>query len=223
MSSVESRRALYDDLLLLPGGADGGGAANGYALLAGGRMLLVDAVFRRQLVEARALRAEGFAPAALVLTHRHVAAQANALRAFHAELRVPVYLHRADAAHPHARNKGIPYSDPMGVDDVLSAFGVEAMDFPGHTEGHVLLRWSAHGGVLFTGNSAAAEADGALARPPAAFSHDDELLRRMWAGYHLPTATLCPFHGAPLVDRAADMPRLLHALSAPPLVLAPMP
>jgi glyoxylase-like metal-dependent hydrolase (beta-lactamase superfamily II) len=219
---VESRRALDDDLLLLPGGPAVGGAANGYAILADGRMLLVDAVFRQQLEAVRVLRREGHAPAALVLTHRHAAAQANALRAFHAELRVPVYLHPADALHPHARNKGIPYLDPTGPDDVLAAFGVEAVHFPGHTGGHVLLRWRAHGGVLFTGSAAVVESDG-VARPPAAFSHDDEELRRSWAGFHLPAAALCPFHGPPLVDRAADMPRLLAALSAPALTLAPLP
>ncbi len=224
MSSVESRRALYDDLLLLRGGSFSGERANGYAILSGGRMLLVDAVFRQQLDAVRALRGEGIAPAALVLTHRHAAAQANALRAFHAELRVPVYLHPADADHPQARNKGIPFRDPTTPDALLDEFGVSAVHFPGHTDGHVLLRWSAHGGVVFAGNCATGEgeADG-LSRPPAAFSHDDEQLRRGWAGFALQAASLCPFHGAPFVDRAADMPRFLASLAAPRATLVAVP
>ena len=223
MSSVESRRALYDDLLLLPGGVFCGERANGYAIVAHGRMLLVDAVFREQLDAVRALRREGIAPAALVLTHRHAAAQANALRAFHAELRIPVYLHPADAVHPQARNKGIPYLDPTRTDVALASFGVKTIHFPGHTDGHVLLSWRAHGGVIFTGNCASGAGADGLARPPAAFSHDDELLRRNWAGFADSAASLCPFHGAPLLDRAADMPRLLQSLAAPRLVPAAMP
>lgn len=222
--SAENSRALYDDLLLLSGGASEADRANGYAILARGRMLLVDTVFRQQLVAVRALRDAGYAPAALVLTHRHAAAQANALRALDAELRIPVYLHPADAVHPQARNKEIPFRDPTGADAVLASFGVRAIHFPGHTEGHVVLHWATHGGVLFAGNCAAGgAAPGEPARPPAAFSHDDERLRRGWASFHLPTASLCPFHGAPLLDRSADMPRFLAALSAPPLAAVPLP
>jgi glyoxylase-like metal-dependent hydrolase (beta-lactamase superfamily II) len=218
------RRALYPDLLLLPGGGAmtecaSGHSVNGYAVVADGRMLLVDTVFRRQLEEVRELRSEGLSVAGLVLTHRHVAAHADALRAVHAELRVPIYLHPLDAAHPHARNKGIAFRDPCADGEaLLASFGAVALHFPGHTDGHVLLCWSGHGGVVFAGSAAvgpAADAPAGLpSRPPAAFSGDDGLLQRGWAAFDHPFASLCPYHGAPLLDRAAETRGLLDGLSA---------
>jgi glyoxylase-like metal-dependent hydrolase (beta-lactamase superfamily II) len=126
---------------------------------------------------------------------------------------LPVYLHPADAAHIQAvgtafATSGGTFSDPcQAVDAVqsgstasdnasaadaaseslLQRAGLQCINLPGHTEGSVIARWPAHGGVLFVGDCGMGPAlpDAAsgrlmLERPPHDFSDNDGRLRQSW-------------------------------------------
>ncbi|HET7230758.1 MAG TPA: MBL fold metallo-hydrolase [Longimicrobium sp.] len=213
-------QTLLPDLLLLRSDEPSGlPAANAYAIVAGERVLLVDAVHRSQLEQVREIIASGRRVAGMLITHRHVVAQANGLRALHAELRIPIYLHPLDAAHRQARAVDIPFHDPCAPDGLPHGFGVEPLLFPGHTAGHVMLYWAAHGGVLLCGDCARGgegEAGAALAmRTPPLFSEDDARLSRSWAAFHRPVAALCPLSGRPVMGRADALALALQTLHAP--------
>jgi hypothetical protein len=212
--------------ILLPGLAllrsdepSGLAAANAYAVVEGERVLLVDAVHRSQLEQARTLVDAGRQIVGMVITHRHVVAQGNVLRALHAKLRIPIYLHPLDARHRQARAVEIPFDDPCAAGSLPGSFGMEPLLFPGHTAGHVMLYWRAHGGILFCGDCARGvmeDAGGVLvARTPALFSEDDALLARSWASFRRPVAGLCPLYGRPVLAHADTLPAALRALYAP--------
>jgi glyoxylase-like metal-dependent hydrolase (beta-lactamase superfamily II) len=125
-----------------------------------------------------------------------------------------------EAAHPQACRGGFHFENPAGHPS-LGAAGLEALPFPGHTEGHVVLYGAAGGGVLLAGDCAmgATRAEGAsgmatLVRPPDALTVDDGELRRQWVAFDRPLATVCPFHGEPLVGDAEAVRRALAALRA---------
>jgi glyoxylase-like metal-dependent hydrolase (beta-lactamase superfamily II) len=189
-------------------------------VLAPGGAVLVDAVFADQLPAIQAVAAAGHPPTALVLTHRHVVPQGDALGAVARAFGVPVLLHPIDAAHPQARVSPVPLGDPT-TSAALRAAGVEALLFPGHTAGHVVLYGAAGGGFVVAGDcamgptagEAAAGAD-VLVRAPLAFNVDDGALRRGWLAFDRPLATIGPLHGEPLAGRPASVPRALAALRA---------
>ena len=163
MPAAPAAVPLGPDLLLVqhadPAGSGAEGLlTNAYGVAAeGGATLWVDAAFPQVLPAVARAAADGYRPAGLLLTHRHVAANARAVRAFVEAFGGPVFLHPADAAHPQAvaaaRQGGVRYEDPA-TSDVLRAAGVEVIAFPGHTEGSVLLYRAADGGTLLTGDAA---------------------------------------------------------------------
>lgn len=211
---------LLPGLVLLPSDEPSGlAAANAYAIVDGERVLLVDAVHRSQLEQLRALIEAGKRVAGMVITHRHVVAQGNVLRALYAKLRIPIYLHPLDAAHPQVRPIEIPFHDPCAAGGVARSFGVEPMLFPGHTAGHVVLYWRAHGGILFCGDSARGVpgSGGAprVVRTPPMYSEDDAQLSRGWALFNRPLSGLCPLSGQPVVGRGEPLLPALAALYAP--------
>jgi glyoxylase-like metal-dependent hydrolase (beta-lactamase superfamily II) len=127
-------------------------STNAYAVLGPRGAVLVDAVFADTVPDAAAVAAWGVPPVALVLTHRHLVPQADDLDGIARRLRVPIFLHPADAAHPQA-GRGRVYHDPTDS-AVIAAAGVEVVPFPGHTEGHVALYLAAEGGALLAGDAA---------------------------------------------------------------------
>jgi glyoxylase-like metal-dependent hydrolase (beta-lactamase superfamily II) len=194
-------------------------STNTYALLNGGRMLLVDTNISSLLPFVRQLSDDGFSPSALVITHRHVVGLGDALNDLKTEFKIPLLLHPIDARHRQALASGIAFENPVGH-RVLSKFGFEVLLFPGQTAGSIVLYSSKNGGVLLTGDSASGtSADQAkaglehLIRPPIDTSVDDAELRRQWLAFHRPVATVLPFHGTGYVDRsAADLGSIMRPL-----------
>ena len=76
-------------------------------MLRNSRALLIDTNFSPLKPFVRELAARGFTPAALVISHRHVAGT-------------------GDAAHPQAMVPQVPYEDPIGH-PLLAEFGLEAI------------------------------------------------------------------------------------------------
>jgi len=74
-------------------------STNTYALLKDRLMLLVDTNVSPLLPFVRQLSNEGFSPAAVVITHRHVVGGGDALTDLMAEFKIPLFLHPIDAKH----------------------------------------------------------------------------------------------------------------------------
>jgi glyoxylase-like metal-dependent hydrolase (beta-lactamase superfamily II) len=183
-------------------------STNTYALLNAGRTLLVDTNVSPLVPSVRQLTNDGFSPAAVVITHRHVVGGGDALGDLMTEFKIPLLLHPIDAKHQQAVAAGIPFENPIGH-PVLKEFGFEALLFPGQTAGSIVLYSSNNGGVLLTGDSASGtSSDKAnaglerLIRPPIDTSVDDTELRRQWLAFDRPVATVLPFHGTGYVDRS---------------------
>jgi glyoxylase-like metal-dependent hydrolase (beta-lactamase superfamily II) len=121
-----------------PGAEDVHLSTNTYALLNAGRMLLVDTNVSHLLPFVRQLSDDGFSPAALVITHRHVVGLGDALSDLKTEFKIPLLLHPIDAKHKQAVATGVPFENPVGH-RVLSEFGFEALLFPGQTAGSIML------------------------------------------------------------------------------------
>ena len=214
---------LRPDIVLIehsdPGAEDVHLSTNTYALLNAGRMLLVDTNVSLLLPFVRQLSDDGFSPAALVITHRHVVALGDALSDLKTEFKIPLLLHPIDAKHKQAVAAGIPFENPIGH-EVLSEFGFEALLFPGQTAGSIMLYSINNGGILLTGASASGtSADQAkaglehLIRPPIDTSVDDAELRRRWLAFDRRVATVLPFHGTGYIDRsAADLALIMQPL-----------
>lgn len=217
-------RALRDDLWSFPihdpPARASGLRTHGFALLAGAESVLVDTVCEHHRPALRRLKDEGPRPVALVLTHRHLLGVGDGLARIEEELGIPVFLHPLDAAHPRARAAEIRFHDPMDS-ALLSGLGVEVDHFPGHTAGHVLLRWRAHGGILFVGDCAlgptmrqARAGVERIVRPHLSVSDDDAQLRRSWESFDKPAESLLPLHGEVILDRP-DLRSLLAPLRRP--------
>ncbi len=242
-------QALLDDLLLLehedPGSRKDGMSTNSYALLgdggADGEALLVDATFDYLMPSIRGLAERGHWPAAVVLTHRHVlAGNGTMLDDLRAEFGdVPVLLHPTDAAYsvaadPHAADHplenteppeaapGVGFLDPVGDPEgraLLAGFGVEALHFPGHTQGSVVL-YRERDGLLLSGDAAMgttvrqATAE-EVVRPWPFMSVDDARLRKGWLRFGRPVSNLAPYHGraAYLGRDAEEMRRIMRHLT----------
>ncbi len=214
-------RALQDNLFVLPHyeaeALAHGLPANAYALLSGPNAILVDAVFADIVPGLQTLISKGCRPVALVLTHRHVAAQADLLPEIARTFHIPVFLHPIDAAHPQAKQTGFPYSDPAGA-SLFADLGIEIRLFPGHTEGHVALYTKQAGGLLIAGDCAvgptiAEAADRwTLVRPPVFLNVDDDELRQAWEGLSLPVSAIVTYHGVPRTDVPERIPEALQSL-----------
>jgi glyoxylase-like metal-dependent hydrolase (beta-lactamase superfamily II) len=214
---------LLDDVVLIehsdPGARQAQLSTNTYAVLRNGRALLIDTNFSPLMPFVRELATRGFTPAALVISHRHVAGTGDAVRALANEFKMPVLMHPWDAGHPQATVTKVPYEDPINH-PLLAEFGLEAIHFPGHTSGHIALYSAEKGGLLFTGDAAmgtTADQAGAgierLIRPPAGLSTDDAELRKQWLSFTRPVATVLPYHGTGYVDRGADIARIMAPLT----------
>ena len=194
-------------------------STNTYALLKDRRMLLVDTNVSPLLPFVRQLSHDGFSPAALVITHRHVVGGGDALSVLVAEFKIPLLLHPIDAKHQQAMAADLPFENPIGH-PVLKEFGFEAILFPGQTAGSIMLYSSKNGGLLLTGDSAsgtsADQAKGGLERlirPPIDTSVDDTELRRQWLAFDRPVASIMPFHGTGYTNRsAADIASIMRPL-----------
>jgi glyoxylase-like metal-dependent hydrolase (beta-lactamase superfamily II) len=164
----------------------------------------------------------GYSPAALVLSHRHVVGLGDAIGDISTEFKIPVLLHPIDARHQQALNSGIQFENPVGH-PILGEFGFEALLFPGQTAGSIVLYTTMHGGVLLTGDSATGTSANQakaglerLVRPPIETSVDDAELREQWLAFNRPVATVLPFHGTGYIDRQAhDLVSIMHPLVRP--------
>lgn len=215
---------LRKDIFLLehsdPGARHARLSTNGYAVLRPGRALLIDTNYSGLLPFVRQLASRGFIPAALVLSHRHVAGTGDAVGVLAKEFKIPVLMHPIDVKHPQAMIAQVRYEDPIGH-PLLAEFGIEAILFPGHTPGHVVLYSAENGGLLLAGDACmgttagqAASGIERLVRPPAGLSTDDAELRKQWLGFHRPVSILLPYHGTGCVERSADMARIMAPLTS---------
>jgi glyoxylase-like metal-dependent hydrolase (beta-lactamase superfamily II) len=214
---------LRPDIVLIeysdPGAEELHLSTNTYALLNAGRMLLVDTNVSSLLPFVRQLSDNGFSPAALVITHRHVVGLGDTLSDVGTEFNIPLLLHPIDARHQQAMASGLHFENPIGH-RVLNEFSVEALLFPGQTAGSIMLYSTNNGGLILTGDSATGTSvDQAkagmerLIRPPIDTSVDDAELRRQWLAFDRPVATVLPFHGTGYVDRsAADLASIMRPL-----------
>jgi len=128
-------------------------STNTYALLNAGRMLLLDTNVSSLVPFLRQLSDDGYSPAALILSHRHVVGLGDAIGDLSSEFKIPVLLHPNDARHQQALDSGIQFENPVGH-PILDEFGFEALLFPGQTAGSIILHTTKHGGVLLTRDSA---------------------------------------------------------------------
>ena len=202
-------RRLRDDLFVLPHReqeiAARGIPANTYVLQVQDRLILLDVVFADALSSLRALITDHVYPAALVLSHRHVVAQAEVLTAMVKKFRIPVFLDPVEARHPQVtRASDLPFEDPA-KSALLAELGIHVLPMPGHTEGHIMLYRSEDGGMLLAGDCAVGPSareiergSWPLIRPPVSFNTDDQQLRRGWERFSLSVTTLGPYHGLPL-------------------------
>ena len=197
-------------------------STNTYALLNAGRMLLLDTNVSSLLPFVRQLSDDGYSPAALVLSHRHVVGLGDAIGDLSAEFKIPVLLHPIDAGHEQAMDSGIQFENPVDH-PIFREFGFEALLFPGQTAGSIVLYTAKDGGILLTGDSAmgttANQAKAGLerlVRPPIETSVDDAKLREQWLAFDRPVATVLPFHGTGYIDRRAeDIASIIRPLVRP--------
>ncbi len=220
---------LFDDLLRIPAldpHLDTNDLSEqGYILLIGQDVVLIDTSHEAHLPALRALRAEGRRIAGLVLTHAHSVPRGDILRRIEGDLASPVFLHPLDAQSERAKAAGVRYLDPTRSEQ-LAALGIEAALFPGHTPGHVILFWGAHGVTLFAGDAAVGArrqehraGRARLVRPPLMFTCDDAQLRQSWADFDRKVTCVLPLHGEAILDRAEDMPALMAPLRRADAVL----
>ncbi|MGA8485107.1 MAG: MBL fold metallo-hydrolase [Nitrososphaeraceae archaeon] len=197
-------------------------STNTYALLNAGRMLLLDTNVSSLVPFLRQLSDDGYSPAALVLSHRHVVGLGDAIGDLSSEFKIPVLLHPIDARHQQALDSGIQFENPVGH-PILDEFGFEALLFPGQTAGSIILHTTKHGGVLLTGDSAMGTTSNQskagserLVRPPIETSVDDTGLREQWLAFDRLVATVLPFHGTGYIDRQAnDIASIMRPLVRP--------
>lgn len=222
-ASLDAHR-LTPNLLLLPHDEPfarrNGRSANCYAVVGEEASILIDGGFGDLLPAAAQLRAQGTPPTAIVLTHRHVAAQGDAFAAFVQDYRTTLFLHPLDARHPQARQTGLTFHDPVH-NELLRSAGLEVIYFPGHTEGHVMVYLADHGGVLLTGDCAMGprfdeDARGrTLVRPPVELTVDDVQLRQGWETFHRSLSTIGPYHGGLYVDQGRQLGPVMAPLRRP--------
>ena len=212
-------RTLVPSFVWLPqaGASTGptGRPPNSFALLldgpSGGQSILFDAAYSWTVQAIREIAESGHPPAALVLSHRNVAGQADAFGPL-AELfgighEVPILLHPDDQRHPESQ-RGVAYHDPLSH-PVLRRPDLDVVAFPGHTDGSVVLHWTVHGGVVLAGDSAVAPGPEQapepprLIRPPGMSHAVDLAFRDRWRRLfdERPVRTVAPLHGAVYADR----------------------
>ena len=107
-------------------------------LLNAGRMLLLDTNVSSLLTLVRQLSDNGYSPAALVISHRHVVGLGDAIGNISTEFKIPMLLHPIDARHQQALDSGLQFKNPVGH-PILGEFGFEALLFPGQTAGSIVL------------------------------------------------------------------------------------
>ncbi len=203
----------FDDVLLLPQAeattGPTGRPPNSYAVLFEDRSVLFDAPFRRLLPALQRLADDGYPPAALVVSHRHVVGQGDGFEAIQDAFGCPLFLHPTDARHPSVREAGLDFENPM-AHDLLTGAGLETLHVPCHTAGSVMLYTERHGGVVLAGDSAVGpgpkQPEGArrLERPPTISDDADAQLRALWKDWDRPLSAVLPLHGQTYLQ--ADLP-----------------
>ena len=88
-------------------------STNTYALLNVGRMLLLYTNVSSLLPFVWQLSDDGYSPAHLVLSHRHVVGLGDAIGNISTEFKIPVLLHPIDARHQQALDSGIQFKNPV--------------------------------------------------------------------------------------------------------------
>lgn len=220
LSGPKSRR-LLDDLILLehddPGGREAGMSTNAYVLISDGKSLLMDVSYEHLLLLVRAVAGEGYPPAGLLLSHRHLAGNGDVFGTFEEEFDAPIFLHPLDTEHPQAKSAGVEFRNPM-ENTLFEEFGAEVMHFPGQTEGSVML-YRERDGLLLSGDSAMGPTNPQTAggmerliRPPLFTSVDDEGLRRNWMRFDRSVVHFGPLHGSVYMNRADRMEEIMHPL-----------
>ena len=211
------------DLVWLPqADASTGGTGrpgNSYALLfgdagEGGLSVLVDAVYAWTLGGIQALADGGHPPAALVLTHAHVAAQGDAWHALADRFGLgrdrPVLLHPDDA---RLARSTVPFHDPMNH-SALQLPGLEVVPFPGHTPGSVVLYRDTYGGTVLAGDSAVGPGPRQDPEPPGWSA------RRAWT---LPPTSPSETTGAAFSTTGPSAPSLRSTAPSTPTVTTSPP
>jgi hypothetical protein len=190
-----------------------------YGVFRNGRAFLLDTNFSALMPFVRELAAPGFAPAALVISHRHVAGTGDAMRTLAKEFKIPFLIHPLDAGHPRAMASEGPFENVFGH-PLPAEFGPEELHLPGQPSGRIALNGAEKAGLLFTGDAAmgtragqAASGIEGLIRPPAGLSTDHAQLRKQWLSFARPVATALPYHGTCYADRAADIARIMAPLT----------
>ena len=200
-----------------PGARQANIATNTYVVVNGnGQALLIDGSFDYLVPPLQALLGEAYHLMGIALTHRHLA-EHGAVRQIARTFGVPGFLHSRDAISLHDES-GLKFNDPMHS-NVLATFGLEAVFFPGHTEGSVMF-YGASDGVLFTGDAAmgpsrdqSTKGIERLLRPPVSFNTDDVQLRSGWVAFNRSVRHVFPFHGAFYTGCSAEkITRLMHPL-----------
>lgn len=127
----------------------------------------------------------------LILTHKHPDHQGSARGVLENAPGIPWYAGEGDIASINAPTEGV------AVGDGDSVAGLEIVETPGHTPGHISVLDSI-GGFLITGD-ALTGADGGLAGPNPGFSEDIDLANASvakLAGFDYETVLLG--HGEPI-------------------------
>lgn len=201
-----------------PGAQKMGVATNTYVLTADKKALLIDAPFDYLMNPIKEILSKGFTLSGAVFTHRHLFNSGSFLNAFTAEFDVPLLLHPADQNSQQVRNLPYSFENPVGH-PLLEEFGLEAIHFPGHTEGSILLYQELNEGLIFSGDTAIGSTykelenrTHQLVRVPPMLSVDDGQTRENWKQFDRPFAHFGPFHGATIIDSAKDRNRFLTAL-----------
>ena len=204
--SPDTQRVIGPVVLLPQKGSVSGGSKrplNAYAVLRPGRSILFDAPLSWTLDGVRRLADEGHPPAALVLSHRDLAASGDAFEAFTETFDAPILLHREDRSSAKARDAGVAWQDVLEGDGAraLAEAGLEVIHVPGHTPGSIMLYLADEGGILLAGDSAVgpgpAQSDRTprLERPLGA--DEDPAFVDTWRRTveRLPLAAVLPLHG----------------------------
>ena len=193
----------------------------GYAVLGDKGVALIDGVLGVHVDTLDRLARAGRPATVCVVSHKHVAALADAKAVRHlAEAGCRFVLHRADRtdeANDLADASGFTWASPADAAAELSAAGVEVVPSRGHTIGHLSL-YKADGGILLSGD--AAVGDGPqdppgtrrLVGPPAEMCEDEPAARAFWRDFDRPLSAVCPLHGTIYTDAEPDFPDLLAML-----------
>lgn len=157
----------------------------------------------------------GLKVAGFIFSHSHVVANGNFISTFKKEFDVPFFLHPMDQAF----FIGFEFTNPINH-KVINDFNIEAIHFPGHTPGHIILYNYANDGLLLAGDAAMGPTDAQtenglerLIRVPARLSYDDELIRQNWLHFNRQVSHVAPYHGSIYINKQKSLPQIMKPLT----------